>query len=183
MDIIFDCPHCKQELSIDAAGAGTTLECPACSRSVTVPAEGKSAAEAPPEHAAPPAPAAPVAPTALFAPAGTVINAMASSAGAKEFKHFVVPVHAGPTEMLIAKALPTLEVAAKATDRRMRIKSFRHSDHVEVGKDHFDEHVSDWLGKVGDENIVRFSTFAYTHQDLASRAWVTDYGVLVVYRG
>ena len=108
---------------------------------------------------------------------------MAASAAAKENKHFVVPVHAGPTESLIAKALPTLDVAAKETDRQIRMKSFRHSDHVEVGKDHFDEHMNQWLGKVGEANIIRINTFAYTHQDLASRAWITDYGVLVVYRG
>jgi len=34
-----------------------------------------------------------------------------------------------------------------------------------------------------EQNIVRLSTFTYTHQDLASRAWITDYGILAVYRG
>ena len=65
----------------------------------------------------------------------------------------------------------------------MRVKSFRHSDHVEVGKDHFDEHVCQWLGKVGEANVISISPFTYTHQDLASRAWVTDYGILIVFRG
>lgn len=111
------------------------------------------------------------------------MNAMASSAAAKESKHFVVPVHEGPAASLIEKPLPTLDVAAKETDRQMRVKSFRHSDHVEVGKDHFDEHLNQWLGKIGEPNIISLQTFTYTHQDLASRAWVTDYGVMVVYRG
>ncbi|MBL9166970.1 MAG: hypothetical protein JNN07_04450 [Verrucomicrobiales bacterium] len=181
MDIIFECPHCKTELSIDAAGAGSEIECPSCSRTVTVPAAGDA-----PE----PAPTAPPPETPASTPASAtsfsshkVMNAMASSAAAKEFKHFVVPVHEGPTEMLISKPLTTLEVAAKESDRQMRVKSFRHSDHVEVGKDHFDEHVCQWLGKVGESNVISISPFSYTHQDLASRAWITDYGLLIVYRG
>jgi hypothetical protein len=192
MDIIFDCPHCQQQLSIDASGAGTQIECPACGKVVTVPEASTthpSAPATPPPHPGPAPAGAPAAGTGatastpLFAPAGTVINAMASSAGAKEHKHFVVPVHEGPTESLIEKPLPTLEVAAKETDRTLKVKSFRHSDHVEVGKDHFDEHVNSWLSKVGEQNIVRLTTFTYTHQDLASRAWITDYGILAVYRG
>lgn len=181
MDIIFECPTCKQELSIDAEGAGSQIECPACNTKVTVPnPEEESAAAAPVAAKAPPV--APPAASDKPAPAA-VVNPMSTSAAAKESKHFSVPVHAGPTESLIAKPLPTLEVAAKETDRQIRIKSFRHSDHVEVGKDHFDEHLNQWLGKVGEQNVIKISTFSYTHQDLASRAWVTDYGVMVVYRG
>ena len=181
MDIIFDCPSCKQELSIDSEGAGSQIDCPSCNTKVTVPAapeEEPAAPAAKPAAAEPATPAAPAAPTRP-----PVMNAMLSSAAAKESKHFSVPVHAGPTESLIVKSLPTLEVAALESDRQMRIKSFRHSDHVEVGKDHFDEHLNQWLGKVGEPNIIKISTFSYTHQDLASRAWVTDYGVMVVYRG
>lgn len=185
MDIIFECPTCKQELSIDAEGAGSQIDCPACNTKVTVPTpdEEPAAAAAPaPAAAKPAAPPSPTAASDKPAPSA-VINPMSTSAAAKESKHFSVPVHAGPTESLIAKPLPTLEVAAKETDRQMRIKSFRHSDHVEVGKDHFDEHLNQWLGKVGEQNVIKISTFSYTHQDLASRAWVTDYGVMVVYRG
>ncbi|MBI1839617.1 MAG: hypothetical protein HYR88_02050 [Verrucomicrobia bacterium] len=178
MDIIFECPTCKQELSIDAVGAGSQIDCPQCNTKVVVPHPDAAQLEAAAKAAAA-APAPPSPPPTI----GKEINAMASSAAAKEFKHFVVPVHEGPTESLIAKPLPTLEVAAKETDRQMRIKSFRHSDHVEVGKDHFDEHLNQWLGKVGEANVITISTFVYTHQDLASRAWITDYGVLVVYRG
>lgn len=184
MDIIFECPHCKTELSIDEVGAGSEIECPTCSRTVMVPSEDTSthAGARPVSEAAPAAPEPETPPPGVLG-SGKVMNAMATSAGAKEFKHFVVPVHEGPSEMLIAKPLTTLEVAAKETDRQMRVKSFRHSDHVEVGKDHFDEHVCQWLGKVGEANIISISPFAYTHQDLASRAWITDYGLVIVYRG
>ncbi len=188
MDIIFECPHCKQELSIDEAGAGSEIECPSCNRQVTVPEPKPETAEQEPEVApkaatpAPPAsgPSTPAASTPAPAPQPPKASA---SAPLKVSKHFVVPVHEGPTESLIAKPLPTLEVAAKESDRQMRVKSFRHSDHVEVGKDHFDEHVNQWLAKVGEQNVISLTTFTYTHQDLASRAWITDYGILAVYRG
>jgi hypothetical protein len=54
---------------------------------------------------------------------------------------------------------------------------------VEVGKDHFDEVVTAFLDKIGEASVVSISTFNYTHQDLATRQWVTDYGAFIVYRG
>jgi hypothetical protein len=39
------------------------------------------------------------------------------------------------------------------------------------------------LQKIGELNIISLTPIAYTHLDLATRAWVTDYGVLIVYRG
>ena len=38
MDISFDCNHCGQPLAVDAAGAGTVVQCPKCDTSLTVPA-------------------------------------------------------------------------------------------------------------------------------------------------
>ena len=157
MDVIFNCSHCDQELSVDAAGAGSEIECPNCGEKIVIPAA--------------PAPAA-------YHP----VNPMASSAAAKEEKHFAVPVHTAPTESLITKPLPTLEVSAKE-GVSLRIRSIKRSDCIEVGKDHFDEVVSKFLEKIGEHNLVKIETFNYTHQDLATRDWVTDYGVLVVYRG
>ena len=156
MDVIFNCSHCDQELSVDAAGAGTEIECPACGGKIVIP-------PAPPQAHHPAAP-------------------IATSAAAKEEKHFAVPVHDSPTESLINKPLPPLEVAAKE-GIKLRVKSIRRSDCVEVGKDHFDEVVSRFLEKIGESNLVKLDTFNYTHQDLATREWVTDYGVFIVYKG
>jgi len=153
MDVIFNCSHCDQELSVDAAGAGTTIECPSCGQKIVIPQ--------PPHHP---------------------VNPITTSAAAKEEKHFAVPVHANPTESLITKPLPPLEVAAKG-GVSLRVKSIRRSDCVEVGKDHFDEVVTRFLEKIGEANLVKIETFNYTHQDLATRDWVTDYGVLLIYRG
>ena len=154
MDVNFKCPHCAQDLSVDAAGVGTEIQCPTCNEAITVPAP-------PPVQA---------------------VNPINASAAAREEKHFAVPVHDKPVESLIAKALPPLEVSARE-GISLRVKTMRHSDHVEVGKDHFDEHVTQFLEKIGEAQVVSVSTFNYTHQELATRAWVTDYGVMVVYRG
>ena len=91
-------------------------------------------------------------------------------------------MHSKPTESLIGKPLPPLEAAAKE-GIKIRVKSIKRSDCIEVGKDHFDEVVTHFLEKVGEANLIKMETFNYTHQDLSTRDWVTDYGVLIVYKG
>jgi len=162
MDIDFKCPLCEQDLSVDASAAGTEIQCPACGETITIPA-AESRIPAATEHAKNP-------------------SSIGTSAAAKEEKHFSVPVHSKPAEQLIAKPLPSLEASAKE-GITLRIKTLKHSEFVEVGKDHFDDAVTKFLEKVGEPNIVKIETFNYTHMDLATRDRVTDYGILVVYRG
>lgn len=38
MDVFFNCPACGQHLVIDEAGAGLVIQCPKCSKDLTVPA-------------------------------------------------------------------------------------------------------------------------------------------------
>jgi hypothetical protein len=59
----------------------------------------------------------------------------------------------------------------------------RRIDCVEVGHDRFDEVVTDFLAKVGEDNIISVNTLSYTYVDIGSQKLLTDYGVLVVYRG
>jgi DNA-directed RNA polymerase subunit RPC12/RpoP len=167
MDVIFKCRHCGQELEVDASGAGTEIECPSCRGKIVIP-EAEGQPEAPQSEAPSPGP--------------RIIDAMASSAARKEEKHFSVPVHDEPTESLITKPLVPLEVAAKEAIK-LRVKTIRHSDCVEVGKDHFDEVVTKFLEKIGETHLVSITPITYMHQDLASRHWIDDYGVLLVYRG
>ncbi len=159
MDIIFNCEHCEQELSVDASGTGSEIECPSCGERIVIPSADQARTVPHP------------------------VNPIASSAAAKEEKHFKVPHHEKPPESLIEKPRPPLEAAAKETDKQLRVKTLRHSDCVEVGKDHFDEAVTRFLGQIGEDNVVSITPITYTHQDLASRAWITDYGVLVLYKG
>jgi len=157
MDIAFKCSHCDQELTVDASAAGAEIECPSCNNKLVVPA----------------------------AAAKADLNPMHSSAAARaEQPHFKVPTYEKPPPAAeIEKPLVPLEAAAKHTDKQIKVKTIRHSDHIEVGKDLFDDHVTQILQKIGETNIISITTLAYTHMDLATRAWITDYGVMVVYRG
>jgi DNA-directed RNA polymerase subunit RPC12/RpoP len=157
MDVNFQCPECHQELTVDAAGAGSQIECPTCGSRIQIPAPD---------------------PTNLH-----VGNPILASAAAKEDRHFSVPQHAMPADALIAKPLASLDVTAKTTDKQLRVKTIKRSDCVEVGKDHFDEMVTKFLTKVGEENIIGIHPVSCAHQDLNSREWVNDFGVLIVYRG
>lgn len=160
MDIVFKCSHCDQELSVEDSAAGAEIECPSCNNRITVP-------DAPPRQ--------------------EVLNPMATSAAARaEQPHFKVPTYEKApvaANATIEKPLQPLEAAAKTSDKQIRVKTLRHSDHIEVGKDLFDEHVTQILQKIGEQNIISITPISYTHMDLATRQWITDYGVLVVYRG
>lgn len=158
MDINFKCRHCDQELTADAEGSGSEIQCPACGGMLTIPAPD-------PLHAAP-----------------HIVNPIATSAAAKESKHFVVPQHAKPADSLIEKPHKPLDAAARE-GVTLQVKCIRHFDCVEVGKDHFDEVVTTFLNKVGESNIVKIETFNYSHRDLETRDWVTDYGIMIVYHG
>lgn len=156
MDLIFKCSNCDQELSVDPSGAGSQIECPSCGQTITIPA-------------AEPQPVRP-------------ISAMATSAAAKEEKHFAVPDRSTPTEVLVKKMTPK-EVAAKDGEKKLRVRTIKRTECLEVGHDKFDETVSEFLAKVGQENLVSLTPITYSHFDLNSRANMTDYGVFIVYKG
>ena len=169
MDVIFNCPKCDQELAVDASGAGSEIECPSCGESIIIPAPaGAKAGDGGP--AGPP-------------PGSGPINAIASSAAAKVERHLRVPVHSAPSERLIEKALPPLEVAAKETDKKLRVKTIKHTDCVEVGHDKFDEVVSAFLIKIGEASVVSITPLTYSHLDIGSQKLITDFGVMIVYKG
>jgi hypothetical protein len=169
MDLVFKCPKCAQELEVDAAGAGQDIECPSCHETITIPApDGANAT-------------APTAPQGL--PGGGVVNAMASSAAAKVEMHLKVPVRDKPSEVLVKDGPRPLEIAAKESDRKLRVKTIRHIDCVEVGRDHFDEHVSQFLVKLGEANIVSITAISYSTLDIVSQKLLTDYGVMIIFRG
>ena len=44
MDIVFNCPHCEQELAVDSSGAGSEIQCPSCGEKIMIPAGNASAA-------------------------------------------------------------------------------------------------------------------------------------------
>jgi hypothetical protein len=119
----------------------------------------------------------------LLVPESKIVNPIMASAGAREVKHYVVPQREEAKPVEIEKPKPTLEASAKETDKRLKVKTLRRSDCVEVGKDHFDEVICRFLDKIGEANVKSITPLTYTHQDLASRQWITDFGVLIVYMG
>jgi DNA-directed RNA polymerase subunit RPC12/RpoP len=158
MDVIFNCSHCGQELSVDSSGAGRQIDCPACGGKIVIPTPGPAA------HGV------------------HVLNPIMESAAAREEHHFKVPVREAPSESLIAKPLKPMEVAAKE-GIRLRTKTIRHHDCFEVGHDRFDEVLTGFLDKVGQDNIVSINTLTYTFLDIGTQKLLTDFGVLIVYKG
>ena len=165
MDLVFNCPNCQQELAVEPEVAGSEIECPTCNTKVVVP----EATDENLKEIEIPAPVPPPQPAA-----------------APVHKHFAVPVRDGteaPHEGLIKKPNVPLEVAAKEGDKKLRVKTIKHGDCVEVGKDKFDEIITAALEKIGETNLVSITPLPYSHVDVASRMLCTDYAVMIVYRG
>ena len=157
MDLVFSCPNCKQQLEAETSMAGNEIACPSCNATIVIPEAN---------------------------PMNIHVNPIATSAAAKQEYHFTVPVHDAPTEMLIKKPAPPLEAAARAdTDRKIRVKCIRRTDCVEVGRDRFDEVVTELLQKIGETNLISVTPLTYTHMDLGTRQLMTDFGVMIIYRG
>jgi ribosomal protein S27E len=173
MDLIFNCPKCEQELEVDSSGAGSEIDCPACHETIVIPLSGSSGVRSSGGDTSGTIPVT----------ASTSLNPIATSAAAKIEMHLKVPTHKGPAASLIAKALPPLEVAAKDSDKKIRVKTIRHTDCIEVGHDKFDEVLTGFLAKVGEANIINISPLPYSHVDIGSQKILTDYAVLIVYRG
>jgi hypothetical protein len=172
MDLIFNCPNCEQELAVDSAGAGSEIQCPSCNATITVPQPGS-----PGTHNGAPTESLPT--TEGVNP----INPIASSAAAKVEMHLKVPVRATPGESLIAKPLKPLDVAAREGDRKLKVKTIRRIDCVEVGHDHFDEQVTKFIQRVGEQHIVEFIPVNYTYLDIGTQKLLSDFGVMIVYKG
>ena len=172
MDLIFNCPKCDQELAVDSSGAGSEINCPACGESIVIPSPELSALR-------PGADDLPGAPRME----GHPVNPIAASAARKVEMHLRVPVHKTPAASLIEKPLAPLEVAAKDTDKKIKVKTIKHTDCIEVGHDKFDEMVTNFLGRVGEPNIVSITTLTYTHLDIGTQKLMTDFGVMIVYKG
>ena len=168
MDIIFNCPHCEQEMAIDSSGAGSEIQCPSCGQKITIP----DAPTPPPHESAPEAPAD-----------GGHQHTIASSAAAKVEMHLKVPVRDKPGEVLIAKPKLPLEAVAKGADKKIRMRTIRHAACIEAGLDKFDERVTEFLHEVGEPNLVGVHTISYTFFDVGTQKILTDYGLIIMYRG
>jgi hypothetical protein len=167
MDIVFNCPNCDQELAVDQSGAGSQIECPSCGETITIPAaSGKVTTGSLPATAATAAPSA--------------IN---TSAAAKVQLHLKVPVHDRPAESLIGKAAPPLEAVQRGAGKRLRVRTIRRAACIENGHDLFDDKVSTVLHEIGESNIISTHVVGYEQFDVGVQKVMTDYGILIIYRG
>jgi DNA-directed RNA polymerase subunit RPC12/RpoP len=166
MDIVFDCPNCSQELAVDSAGAGSEIDCPSCGETITIP----SGSTKPPTENVPSGPS--LAPSTI-----------ASSAAAKVEMHLKVPVRDKPGDSLITKPRPPLEVIVKGSGKRIRTRTIRHASCIENGHDKFDEKVMECLNDIGESNLISIHTVGYQHFDVGTQKVMTDYGLVVIYRG
>ncbi|MDB6122147.1 MAG: hypothetical protein JWQ71_1140 [Pedosphaera sp.] len=175
MDLIFNCPKCEQELAVDSSGSGEEIDCPNCGETLVIPQPNSPDVKTS---------TGPVPTVQIDGNDGEpqVVNAIASSAAAKVKMHLKVPVTSKPAEKLIAKPLAPLEVAAKESDRKMRVKTIRHVDCVEVGHDRFDDVVTDFLAKIGETNIISINPVNYSYLELGSQKELTDYGLVIVFK-
>ncbi len=167
MEIVFNCPHCNQELSVDSEGAGSQIPCPTCGESITIPSTGKITTGPLPEKQTP-----------VLAP-----SAINSSAAAKVEMHLKVPVRNTPAESLIKKSAVPLEAIAKGADRQIRVRTMRHDKCVDAGHDKFDELVTKVLAEIGEHNIIGTHVFNFEHFDVQTQKIMTDYGLMIIYRG
>ena len=119
----------------------------------------------------------------VAAPTGQPVNPIAASAAAKIEKHLKVPVRDKPSELLIKKADAPLEVVTKGADKKIRLHTIRHATCFESGHDRFDEKVTEFLSEVGEANLISVHVVNYTYVDIASQKTLSDFGVLIVYRG
>ena len=168
MDITFNCTSCGQELAADEAGAGSEIECPSCAKPILIPKlEGVVAVAATAGTTSGPVEAAPA-----------VRELGPEDVGVKH--HFAVPMRDGPTEILVKKKEAVHDI--RADKHGMRVRCIRRIDCLEVGKDHFDERVTEFLEKVGDGNIISVNTVNYSYVDMGTRQILTDYGVFILYK-
>lgn len=168
MDIVFNCPNCDQQMAVDQSGVGSEIECPSCGEHITIPSSGKVTTGS--------------LPVVMPQPAATG-SPIAASTAAKMPMHLKVPMRDKPGESLIDKPKPVLEAVQKGAGKKLRVHTIRRAQCVESGHDKFDEKVSAFLQEVTETNLISLHTVSYETFDVGVQKIMTDYGVLIFYRG
>ena len=72
---------------------------------------------------------------------------------------------------------------ARGAGKKIRVRTIRHSQCTEAGHDKFDEKVTEFLNEIGETNLIIAHTISYTHFDVGTQKILTDYGIMILYRG
>ena len=67
--------------------------------------------------------------------------------------------------------------------KKLRILTIRRAACIESGHDKFDEKVSMALHEITETNLIGVHPITYDHFDVGAQKVMTDYGVLIIYRG
>jgi hypothetical protein len=109
-------------------------------------------------------------------------------AAEEEARGPAIPQGSFPEAKIIKNASQSLNVAAK-TVKKLRVKSFRHHEHMKDGKDTFDDAVSAFLALHPEDDIISITGIQYTHhlkqkdaEGKETATPITEYGVLVEYK-
>ena len=155
MNIVFNCPHCQVQMTVDESGVGESVECPTCNQEFVIPA-GRPEAEAKAEQPAPAAPAQkPKEEKKPKIPAGTDLASLMPN----QKKKSAAEGDAGPG---------------------IRVKCFQHHLCIDMGKDLFDGMVAKFLAGVAKEDIITASPLSYSYKDSTGDI-ITEYGVMIIY--
>jgi len=190
MDTSFSCPKCQLQITADECVVGAEIDCPECGQKFRVPPPAmpkprplpvvvnRAAPAAPATHPAP-APVAAAPPASRTAEPAPEAPKPQAKPAAPEHKPLVVPHHTGPAVSLVKK---TTHTEHKDELPKIRVKTIKRGACVEVGHDLFDEKVTNFLNKVGQENIISLSPIGYGAMDSTGHM-LPDYGIMIVYRG
>ncbi|MFA6546308.1 MAG: hypothetical protein WCS99_17955 [Limisphaerales bacterium] len=187
MDVSFHCPKCDLHISSDAEAVGEEINCPQCEHTFRIP-PGRPARDPVPVLVK-----KTTSITAIALPADTFTQTGPAplpsgpapkpdakpAATGPEHKPLVVPHRHGPQESLVKKASSEED---KAEAPKIRVRCIKRGSCVEVGHDRFDEVVTDFLNKVGKENIIHMSAISYGAMDSTGHM-LPDYGIMIIYHG
>ena len=174
MDIVFNCPSCRQELEVEESGSGSEIDCPNCGDTITIPEPSPKNIRAMPATSA----------TGMLEGAAPSGGGVLNTPGAEEArsKHIRVPV-GKRSAARIEPPKPTLEMQAKMLDRKYRVKTIRNGDFEAHGPGAFDAAVAEFLNRIEEGSLVSVHPVQYTHHEGKTSTLLQDYGVVIVYRG
>jgi len=172
MDIVFNCPECRQELEVEETGAGSQIDCPSCGATITIPEPSPRNMRAVPAGGLPGGVSTTTAAPATDTPGATVARG----------KHLRVPV-GKKSAAKIEPPKPMLETQAKGLDKKLRVKTMRNGDYANHGPGAFDAAVTEFLSKLEEHALVSVTPIQYMHPNGNTSTYIQDYGVMILYRG
>ncbi len=69
-----------------------------------------------------------------------------------------------------------------AEGEKIKVRTFKRTEFIEVGRDTFDENVGKFFTAIGAENIIQVLPLTYEHIDISTQKVVSDYGLMLVYK-